>query len=280
MFARNPRSYERGLTAVLIKYLQVRMNSLPAVILFPALLGASICSAQITPTFERASVQPSQSQETTSSYNTKPGALSIRNKSLKDCIRLAYDVKVAQLSGGPKWVETERYDIEAKAARPVGDPQLMAMLQTLLKDRFKLDIHREMKMFPGYAITVVKSGLQIREVEPGPGHVDLRRGSMNAQRLSMVKLAQTLSDLLNVPVVDATAVPGVFDFRLAWTPTIDVGRPGLSGDDTQDPSVLPASTSEPSLFAAIQEQLGLKLEARKAPLDVLVIHRAEKPVVE
>ncbi len=245
------------------------------------LISLSFCAAQIPATlesaFESASIKPSREPEGRSAYDTNPGHIAIYNKSLKDCIRLAYGVKIAQLSGGPKWVETDRFDIEAKAKRPVGDPQLMAMLQTLLKQRFKLDIHRDTRMVPGYALTVLKTGLKIREVEPGPGHVDVRRGSMGAQRTSMLQFAQTLSDLLNAAVIDATATPGVFDFRLDWTP--EANRPGLSADDGE-PSALPDMPHGPSLFAAIQEQLGLKLEGRKAPLEVLIIDRAERPVVE
>jgi len=246
--------------------------------LVAGLVGVRLCSAQVTPTFAQVSIQSNRSPEGSSSYNTLPGKLAIRNKSLKDCIRLAYGVKIAQLPGGPKWAETERFDIEAAAKGPAGEPQLMTMLQTLLKDRFKLDFHRETKMVPGYAMTVLKSGLKLKEVEPGAGHINLHRNAMDGQRVSMVELAQTLSDLLGGPVLDATAVPGVFDFRLTWTPTIDVPRPGLSDEDGER-SVLPQD-STPSLFAALQEQFGLKLEARKAPLDVLVIDHAQKPVVE
>ncbi len=253
------------------------MNRL--VLIFAALpLSLNLCSAQITPTFASAYIKSNKTIETSSSYNTLPGKLNIRNKTLKDCIRLAYGVKVAQLPGGPKWAETERYDIEATAKSPAAEPQLMAMLQTLLKDRFKLDFHRDTKMVPGYAMTVLKTGLKIHEVEPGPGHINLRRNAIDGQRVSMVELAQTLSDLLGTPVLDATAVPGVFDFRLTWTPAIEVTRPGLSDEDGER-SVLPGDSS-PSLFASLQEQLGLKLEARKAPLDVLVIDHAQKPVVE
>lgn len=248
------------------------------VIIFAALLSLNLCRAQLTPTFASAFIKPNKSPETSSSYNTLPGKLNIRNKTLKDCIRLAYGVKIAQLPGGPKWAETERYDIEAAAKGPASEPQLMAMLQTLLKERFKLDFHRETRMVPGYALSVIKSGLKLHEVEPGPGHVNLRRNALDGQRVSMVNLAQTLSDLLGMPVLDATAIPGVFDFRLTWTPSVDVPRPGLSDEDAER-TVLPGD-SFPSLFAAIQEQFGLKLEVRKAPLDVLVIDRAQKPVVE
>jgi len=249
------------------------------IFIFAALpFSLNLCFAQVTPTFASAYIKSNKSPETSSSYNTLPGKLNIRNKTLKDCIRLAYGVKVAQLPGGPKWAETERYDIEATAKGPAAEPQLMAMLQTLLKERFKLDFHRETRMVPGYALTVLKTGFKLHEAEPGPGHVNLRRNSIDGQRVSMANLAQTLSDLLGMPVLDATAIPGVFDFRLTWTPTIEVPRPGLSDEDAER-AVLPGD-STPSLFAAIQEQFGLKLETRKAPLDVLVIDHAVKPVVE
>jgi uncharacterized protein (TIGR03435 family) len=253
------------------------MNRL-ALIVAALPLSLNLCSAQIAPTFASAFIQQNKSPETSSSYNTLPGKLNIRNKSLKDCIRLAYGVKVAQLPGGPKWAETERYDIEATAKGPADEPQLMVMLQTLLKDRFKLDFHRETRMVPGYALTVLKTGFKIHEAEPGPGHVNLRRNAIDGQRVSMANLAQTLSDLLGTPVLDATAIPGVFDFRLTWTPHTDVQRPGLSDDDAER-SVLPGDSTA-SVFAAIQEQFGLKLEARKSPLDVLIIDHAAKPAVE
>jgi uncharacterized protein (TIGR03435 family) len=247
-------------------------------ILAALLLSLHVCPAQVIPKFATASIQQNKSPETSSSYNTLPGKLNIRNKTLKDCIRLAYGVKVAQLPGGPKWADQDRYDIEATAKGPAAEPQLMAMLQTLLKDRFKLDFHRETRMVPGYALTVLKTGFKIHEAEPGPGHINLRRNAIDGQRVSMANLAQTLSDLLGTPVLDATAVPGVFDFRLTWTPTVEITRPGLSDEDGER-SVLPGDSS-PSLFASLQEQFGLKLEARKSPLDVLVIDHAAKPVVE
>jgi uncharacterized protein (TIGR03435 family) len=238
-------------------------------------IAVGVCSAQIPPAFESATIQISKSLDATSGYDTSPRGLSIRNKTLKDCIRLAYNVKVAQLSGGPKWVDTDRYNIEAKSKRPAEEPELMRMLQTLLKERFKLEMRRETKMVPGYAIAVLKTGLKIREVEPGPAHANTRRGSLRAEAVSMTKLAETLSDLLGAPVTDSTGVAGVFTFALDWTP--EAARPGLSSDDAP-PSALPDMPEGPSLFAAIQEQLGLKLEGRRGPLDVLIIDRAEKPV--
>lgn len=242
-----------------------------------AMLAALTLPAQVTPAFRHATIKPSKDFGSQSGYQTTPNSLSIHNKTLKDCIRLAYDVKVAQLSGGPKWVDTERYDIDAGTNGPSSDVQIMAMLQTLLKTRFKLEIRRETRMVPGYAITVLRGGMKIREVEPGPGHAETRRGSIGAQRISMTKFAEALSELLGVPVTDGTGVAGVFTFIIDWAP--EAARPGFSSDDPP-PTALPDMPNGPSLFAALQEQLGLKLEARKGPLDVLVIDRAEKPVLE
>jgi uncharacterized protein (TIGR03435 family) len=247
----------------------------PAIaILLPATLGLAQTAA-----FETASIKPSQEPEGRSSINTAPGRLTMRNQTLKDCIRIAYDVKVAQVSGGAKWAEFERFDVEAKARRPVGDRELMLMLQALLKDRFKLDLRRETKMVPGYALMQAKGGVKIREVEPGPGHINTRIGNITGESASMANLTAALSELLKVPVLDETGVSGVFTFGLDWTPDVSRPRPGLSQEDP-DPSALPNSPEGPSLFAALQEQLGLKLERRKSPLGVLVIERAEKPAAE
>src|SRR5690242_13843038 len=118
-------------------------------IITAAILGAASLCPQVTPSFETASIKPSGDPETRSGYQTDNNRIAIQNKTLKDCIRLAYNVKVAQLSGGPKWVDTERFDIEARARGPADELRLMAMLQALLLERFKLQIHRETKMFPG-----------------------------------------------------------------------------------------------------------------------------------
>ena len=239
-------------------------------------LSCAWCLAQ-TPAFESASIKPSSAQEGRSLYNTAPGRLSMQNQTLKECIRIAYGVKVAQVAGGAKWVESERFNIDAKAKGPAGDKELMLMLQALLKDRFKLDLHRETKMVPGYGLSVAKGGVKMRQMEPGPGNIRTRAGNITGECASIANLTAALSEVLNVPVLDETGVFGVFTFGLDWTPDVSRRRPGLSGDEQDPPTALPDSPEGPSLFAALQEQLGLKLTARKAPLEVLVIDRAAKP---
>ncbi len=242
------------------------------------LLPAAVCFAQ-TAAFETASIAPSTDPTGRSTFTTTAATLSLRNQTLKDCIRIAYDVKVAQVSGGAKWAESERFDVEAKAKRPVSDRELMLMFQAFLKDRFKLDLRRETKMVPGYALLQAKGGLRIREVERGPGHINTRLGNITGECVSMANLTAALSELLKVPVLDETGVSGVYTLGLDWTPDVSRPRPGLSQEDP-DPNALPNLPEGPSLFAALQEQLGLKLEGRKAPLAVLVIDRAAKPAAE
>jgi uncharacterized protein (TIGR03435 family) len=168
---------------------------------------------------------------------------------------------------GAKWVDEDRYDIDAKAAGPAGDRELMVMLQSLLAERFKLVFHRETRPLNGYALVVGKNGPLAKQSAPdAPSRTNSRRGAIEAERCAMGQLAQKLSESLHLPVADLTAVEGRFDFKLEWTP-----------EDMQ--AKLPASAElapGPSIFAAVEQQLGLKLEPRKVPTEVLVIDRAEK----
>ena len=145
----------------------------------------------------------------------------------------------------------------------------MTMLQSLLAERFKLSFHRETRALPGYALVVGRGGLKAKPSEPeADSRTNSRWGSLEAAGCSMAHLALKLSEVLHLPVADFTAVPGEFDFQLKWT-----------SDEMQatPPDAVPDAASGPSLFAALQEQLGLKLESRKVPADVLVIDHAEKP---
>ncbi len=223
------------------------------------------------PAFEAASVKPSKEEAGSSSWNSRPGYLAMHNQTLRALIGIAYQVKDRQLSGGPKWLDSDRFDIEARAAGPARDPQLLAMLQTLLAERFQVALHHESRVFPTYALVVAKGGLKIRPVEGGGGSsTKSGRGRIATQRISMARLADALSRLLDNPVVDMTGVTGVFDFTLEWAAD-SMRPPSEPGAD------VPGAALGPSLFTVLQDQLGLKLEARKLPADVLIIDRAEKP---
>jgi len=237
-----------------------------------AFVLACVCSvfAQTpvsNPTFEVASIKPTKLPEGSATWDSSPaGSLRMENQTLKACIRIAFGVKDDQISGGPIWLESDRYNIDAKAAGPAEDPQLMLMLQALLADRFKLSSHKEMRESPGLLLVLGNSGLKIKPVPPSQNNqLNTSGGHMIAKGVSLAKLAQTLSNLMGTPVLDDTHVDGVFDFALDWT--------------AHDSPATASMATDPSagVISALQDQLGLKLESRKILTEVLVIDHAEKP---
>jgi uncharacterized protein (TIGR03435 family) len=218
------------------------------------------------PSFEVASIKPTRAEPgSASGITTLRGRISGRNVTLKRCIRGAYDIPENLIFGGPKWADEERYDIEAKAAGPAGTNDMMIMLQSLLTERFHLVLHREQKQMSGYALVVAKNGLRAKpSAKETPRATDARRGSIDARASTMANLAQKLSEALHVPVADLTEREGRFDFKLSWNP--EEGKPLTSSE-----------ASGVSIFTALQEQLGLKIESRKMSVEVLVIDAADKP---
>ena len=224
--------------------------------------------AQTTPpAFEVASIKPSNAVPGDSSWHSRTGYLVLRNQTLNDCIRIAYQLKADSVTGGPKWINSEHFDIEARAAGPAKDSELLAMLQTLLAERFQLKLQRSTRLVPGYALVVAKGGLKVGPVEAGGSRTNTGRGQMVAERTPMAKLAEMLARTLGAPVVDMTGTPGVFSYRLEWSPE--------STNLTARPEA--ADPGGPSLFTVLQQQLGLKLEPRKEPIQILVVEKAEKP---
>jgi uncharacterized protein (TIGR03435 family) len=185
----------------------------------------------------------------------------------------AYHVYDYQVSGGPKWIDDDRFDIEAKAAggtRPT-KAELRSMLQKLLADRFSVVLHRETRNLPVYALELGKGGPKIQQSkdEGAPEFRLFQRRQITAQRAPLEFLTETLSELLGRPVLDKTGLQGNFDFKLEWTP-----------DATQvHSSDQPASDDDniPSLSGAVQQQLGLRLQSQKGPVEILIVERAEKP---
>lgn len=258
------------------------------------LAGALIAAAQ-TPTFEAASVKPNNSGDPT--IMLRPfqagGRADFTNIPLNILLQRAYGVQNFQISGGPGWIASDRFDIVAKTPANTSVDQLTAMLRALLEDRFKLALHRETRELPIYALVVPRADgklkMQRSEADcaammtrPGPpigppapnerpvcGMNSTRPGQILAGGLTMADLARRLSQILGRVVEDHTMLTGGFDFDLEWTPD---QPPPLLGP--QAPGYDP---NGPSLFVAVQEQLGLKLEARKGPVDVLVIDHVEKP---
>ncbi|MGA3240279.1 MAG: TIGR03435 family protein [Bryobacteraceae bacterium] len=230
-------------------------------------------------TFEVASVKPSDPNARGGRISFPNGTFTAIGITARNCITLAYDIPSYQLAGGPGWIGDQHYDIVAKMSAgavkaprdPERMPQMRAALQALLADRFQLVIRRETRMIPGYALVVAKNGFKLKKTAD-EGHADFssNRGKLTAHQISMELLARNLSGNLSSPVVDMTGIKGVYDLTLEWTPD-EVQSPVKAGGEATEPAV------GPSIFTALQEQLGLKLEIQKTPIEMLVIDRIEKP---
>jgi bla regulator protein blaR1 len=254
-------------------------------------------------TFEVASIKPSGSDDRRVSIMMQPGGgLRTTGSTLKMLLTMAYDVREFQISGGPAWINTDRYDIMAKAERsmgaenPLDDPrkmteeqrktvgdQMRERLRALLADRFQLTLHRESKEQSVYALVVAKNGPKLQESQTkegtGPhGMMRMGRGELSGQGVQLDMLAKTLSSQLGRTVIDRTGLKGNFDFKLTWTPDPGQSATPLGGGPPPGADAPPPpDPNGPSVFTALQEQLGLRLESQKGPVEMLVIDRVEKP---
>ncbi len=215
----------------------------------------------------------------------KPDRFMATNYTLRQLIRLAYGVQDSQTVGGPDWINSEKYDVDARLDRSVveelnrmgteqGNSARLRMIQSLLADHFKLALHRETKELPGYVLVVGDGGPKLQTAKAGDtypdgmkgpdgrpvgtGYFEPEKGKIIFQGRPLSSLVQYLSDRLGRTVVDKTGLAGNYDFALEWAPTSP-------------------EASSPSVLAAVQGELGLKLEAQTTATEVIVIDRAEKP---
>jgi uncharacterized protein (TIGR03435 family) len=268
----------------------------PSLFLLIGALLAPMVSAQAPasdaqrPAFEVASVKPNKSGDVRALMFPQPGGrFTATNVTLRALIIGAYQLQDSQIAGGPDWLDSDRFDIAAKADGDASPTQFFAMLQTLLSDRFKLALHHEARIMPVYALLLARSdgrrGPRLRPsdakcgtaassyfpVVPDPsaappcGDFRMSPRSLVARGMTMPRLASLLAPRVGRVVVDTTALNQAFDIELDWTP-----------DQPQEADNRPANDA-PSLFTALQEQLGLKLESTRGPVDVLVVDRAEQP---
>jgi uncharacterized protein (TIGR03435 family) len=235
--------------------------------------------------FEVASIKPDPTGSGGGvGWQCQNGRCVARHVTLKLLIAVAYRTNTDEpfLTGGPNWVSTETYAIEAKAASASATQEQYAqMLQALLADRFKLSIKRETGEVAGYALVVADGGAKLSK-SLDEEHCSSRRGlfgGRNAETntiggcdIPIVEFVQGLSRVLIRPVVDETSLPGKFDITLKWAPG-DSERPPFGATGTEP------NLSGPSIFTAIQEQLGLKLASRKVTIEVLRIDSAQKPLL-
>jgi uncharacterized protein (TIGR03435 family) len=249
------------------------------------------------PAFEVASVKPNTSGDWRISMTPQPGGrLSLTNVPLKMLILNAYRVQEFQIVGGPDSVMTARFDVLTKAEGNPTLDEMLTMLQTLLADRFKLVVHHDTRELAIYALVLARAdgkvdgklkrseadciaGRSSAPSSPAPlpssqvpqcGFTALP-GTIHAKAVSMTAVAGLLPAFLGRVVLDKTGLSGVFDFDLTWTPD----RPFQAPSDA--PPLPPIDPNGPSIFTAVQDQLGLKLESTKGPVAVLVIDHAEQP---
>jgi uncharacterized protein (TIGR03435 family) len=249
--------------------------------------------------FEVASVKPGDPSDRRMMINIAPGGrFRAVNAPVMLLLRVAYHVRDFQVLGLPEWGKTERFNIEAKSGdRAEEDPMKMSQeqrdafqkrlqlrLQALLEDRFALKAHRETKEMPVYELVVGKNGPRLPPAAPQTddkprGMLRMGRGELSGTAVKMEGLVMALGDITGRTVIDKSGLKGEYDFKLQWTP-----EPGQMNSMAPPPGAqLPVAeppdgdASGPSLTTAVQEQLGLKLESTKGPVEVIVIDHVEKP---
>jgi uncharacterized protein (TIGR03435 family) len=243
-----------------------------------------IMAADATPSFEVATIKPARADRGFSLLVNRSGMLNTTSTSLSDLIKFAYDLHPRQITGGPAWLEGEKYDVSGKpdTAGMPSIKQLKGMVQKLLTERFGLKFHLDKKELSCYAITVTKSGVKMTKNDSNPNGLPGFGGGgprgLNVRNSTMAEFAHMLqANVVERPVVDQTGLgAGRYDFILKWTPDASQRPPG-AGPEGNAPPAADNPDAPPDLFAAFQQQLGLALQSTKAPVDVLVIDHVEKP---
>jgi uncharacterized protein (TIGR03435 family) len=242
-----------------------------------------IMAADAKPSFEVSTIKPSRPEERFSLLLNGSGMLNTTATSVTDLIKFAYDLHPRQITGGPSWMESEKFDVAGKPDEPgiPSVPQLKMMIQKLLTERFHLTFHKEKKEMAAYAITVTKTGSKITKADPSPVAVPGFGGGgprgMNVRNATMAEFATILqANILDRPVVDQTGFgPTRYNFILKWTP--DAAQLQGAGAPPNAPPPAPDPDAPPDIFTAFQQQLGLKLDSVRDPVDVIVVERLEKP---
>jgi uncharacterized protein (TIGR03435 family) len=222
--------------------------------------------------FDVASIRP-QAPEDARFYIRLPakGRFTAMGSTAKLLMIIAFDVQESQIAGGPGWLATEKWDIEARTDDGVehSAEDTQRMLQNLLAQRFALRLHRATEQRPVYALTIAKGGPKFKVSDRERTNIGIAGKSMDIQRGSIAAITRILASALGRPVVDRTGLTELYDLSLKW-------------DDAPIPEVLGREASAPGnesgvIFTAIQEQLGLRLEPQRAPVEVIVIDRIERP---
>jgi len=252
-------------------------------------------SATAQPFSYVASVKPNNAVDARGLSEYSPGGrLTATAITVRELLRVAYRIQPYQLVGAPAWISTRRYDIAAKVEDSPAPPQ-QALLRALLKDRFKLAVHNETRELPIFALVLARSdgklGPQLTKSAfdcaawragphppPEPGRTPncatrIGPGALSGKAIPMTQLATSLAPFVSRFTADKTGLTGDFDVELTWT--LEPVSADVAGDRL--PAAAPDTSGPPSIFTALQEQLGLKLVSERGPVDVLVVDHLEEP---
>jgi uncharacterized protein (TIGR03435 family) len=238
------------------------------------MISAAVISCQAqSPAFDVATVKMGGPVEANGMININTGKIlngvvTLANATLSDCLKFAYSLTTDIQISGPEWINDKqvRFEVTGKAAAETPDNQLRLMLQGLLTERFRIAMHTEQREITHYELVVGKNGPKLKEstVAPGEATGTARLDGIRSNRMQMNRLAALLSRTTRMAVLDKTGLTGFYQFDLRYA----------------DERLPPENQVGPSVFTAVQEQLGLKLESKKGPVEVLVIDHAEKVPVE
>jgi uncharacterized protein (TIGR03435 family) len=224
------------------------------------------------PAFDVATIRPSSGAvafEHDGDTQTSPGSLRMRDVTVQTCIKWAYGVQDNQIAG-PDWIQVEHYDIVAKADQPANEAQMKEMMQTLLADRFRLSFHRESKELKAFVLTVAKGGAKVHPAaapDAKPFHQNSANGSV-VKSMTISEWGDYISGPLHMPVVDETGLPGRYDFVLDFTSYLPDAAHNMGPDRPDSTSIL---------MAAMEGELGIKMETRKTQVEVMAVDHVEKP---
>jgi uncharacterized protein (TIGR03435 family) len=243
------------------------------------------------PAFEVISVKPDKSGSIGGMIRFRPDGMIMENMPVHVLVAEGYHVFDDQVVGEPAWANADLWDIDAKvgaddvaALEKLSFDERRLMFLQIATERFGLKVHHETRELPVYALVVAKGGVKMTPSKPfantpaiakgGPGKLTMARGKLQAEGTTMGFVASVLSGAVGRKVVDRTGLTGAYDFTLTWTP--EAGMPAGSGGPPGAATPAPEE-SGPSIFTAVQEQLGLRLEPTKGSVDVIVVDHIEKP---
>jgi uncharacterized protein (TIGR03435 family) len=263
--------------------------TLIAMVLVACIGAAQSQDAAPPPKFEVVSIKPNTSGDFNAGIRSFPRRFEAKNVWLRYLIQFAWNIKDFQLTGGPGWISSDRYNVEATADRNATAEQQRLMVQALLEDRFQLKLHREARESRAYALVAAKGGIKLQASKAGSceerkpdtqdpkgcGNLAWSQQRVDGTDITREAFATALTQTLQQPVIDRTGFTGKFDVHVEWAP--DQSTPGILVPDPGPPEDGATDPNGKSIFTVLQEQLGLKLESTKGPVEFLVIDRLERP---